>query len=179
MSWDQRYPADRLVPYDPSWVERYAEFIRPLVTALGPEWALEHVGSTSIPGLLAKPVIDVAIAPPPDRHLAEFKTKLCDLGWTEPTAVGDHEVIYMLDAGVRIAIGHVFTREQWPSAHVRLFAQWLRLHDSDRDEYARLKAGLVADGFWGSDYTKRKADFVVRVVNQARASRGLPAVQSL
>ena len=179
MSWQQRYPVDRLVPYDATWVERYGELIRPLVTALGPDWAFEHVGSTSVPGLSAKPVIDVAIAPPPDRHLAKFTATIRDLGWSQPITLGDHDAIFVLDGTVRVAIGHVFTRVQWPSAHVRLFAHWLRLHASDRDEYARLKAGLVADGVWGSDYTQGKAQFVLRVVNQARASRGLPAVLSL
>lgn len=179
MSWQQRYPVDRLVPYDASWVERCGELIRPLVTALGPDWAFEHVGSTSVPGLSAKPVIDVAIARPPDRHLAEFTATIRDLGWSQPITLGDHEAIFVLDGTVRVAIGHVFTSVQWPAAHVRLFAQWLRVHASDRDEYARLKAGLVADGVWGSDYTQGKAEFVLRVVNQARASRGLPAVLSL
>jgi GrpB-like predicted nucleotidyltransferase (UPF0157 family) len=172
MSWEQRYPVDRLVPYDPVWVERYQDLLRPLVAALGPAWAFEHVGSTSVPGLSAKPVIDLALAPPPGGQLVDHLPALRDVGWSEPVAVGDHQAIFVLDGTVRVAIGHVFTREQWPSAHVRLFAQWLRGHDADRDEYARLKAKLVADGFWGSDYTERKAEFVRRVVDQARASRG-------
>lgn len=179
MSWEQRYPVDRLAPYDSAWVERYSELIGPLVEALGPAWVFEHVGSTSVPGLSAKPVIDVAMAPPPERHLAEFVPAFRDLGWSEPITIGDHEAIFVRDGAVRVAIGHVFTRHQWPSAHVRLFAQWLRLHDSDRDEYARLKAGLVADGIWGSAYTQGKTEFVVGVVNRARVSRGLPAVASL
>lgn len=82
----------------------------------------------------------------------------------------------MLDGAVRVAIAHVFTSMQWGSAHVRLFAEWLRQHESERDEYAMLKAGLVAGGVWGSEYTQRKAEFVRRVVNQARASRGLAPV---
>jgi GrpB-like predicted nucleotidyltransferase (UPF0157 family) len=179
MSWEQRYPADRLVAYDSNWVERYTELTRPLVAALGHGWAFEHVGSTSVPGLSAKPVIDMAIATPPGTNLSEFMPTIRDLGWSEPITLGDHEAIFVLDGTVRVAVGHVFTSEQWPSAHVRLFAEWLRLHDSDRDEYARLKTGLVADDVWGSDYTQRKAEFVVRVVNRVRASRGLPAVLSL
>jgi GrpB-like predicted nucleotidyltransferase (UPF0157 family) len=85
----------------------------------------------------------------------------------------------MLDGAVRIAIAHVFANEQWETAHVRFFAEWLRAHDLDREEYDRLKGGLIAADVWGTEHTRSKADFVVRVVNLARACRGLPPVRAL
>lgn len=165
--------------YDPSWVSRYAELAAPLQAALGSNWGIEHVGSTSVPGLSAKPVIDLALGQPPGHDLSVSVPTLRHLGWTDPVSLGDHRAIYLLDGAVRIAIAHVFSNDQWVSAHVRLFAEWLRSHESDRDEYERLKGGLVAAGVWGSEYTQSKADFVVRVVNRARARRGLPPVQGL
>ncbi|GGU38078.1 GrpB family protein [Nocardioides albus] len=74
------------------------------------------------------------------------------------------------------AILHLFTTDQWPTAHLRLFANWLRSHDADRDAYASLKSGLVGSGVWGSEYTVAKRAFVNDVVNRARAARGLGAV---
>lgn len=147
--------------------------------ALGVDWKVEHVGSTSIPGLSAKPVIDLAIGQPPGHDISDSIETLLDLGWTEPIALGDHQVTFMLDGTVRVAIAHVFSHEHWDCAHVRLFADGLRTHVEDRDEYERLKDGLVADGVWGSEYTRGKAEFVLGVVNRARTRRGLPPVNAL
>jgi GrpB-like predicted nucleotidyltransferase (UPF0157 family) len=44
----------------------------------------------------------------------------------------------------------VFTPRQWPIAHQRLFAAWLRRHSDDRDAYAQLKQGLYDRGVWGA-----------------------------
>ncbi len=86
---------------------------------------------------------------------------------------------FQLDGGIRVAIAHLFTLEQWPCAHVRLFAAWLRAHDADRDVYQKLKQSLVDDGIWGPAYTAAKTNFVVSIVNQARAQMALPPVHDL
>jgi GrpB-like predicted nucleotidyltransferase (UPF0157 family) len=54
----------RLVPYDPTWPSRFTEEAKALKAALGPWLAgpVEHVGSTAVPGLAAKPVIDIMAA---------------------------------------------------------------------------------------------------------------------
>lgn len=53
----------RVVPYDPSWPDRYAEAADELRAALAGELrTIEHVGSTAVPGLVAKPVIDIAVS---------------------------------------------------------------------------------------------------------------------
>jgi GrpB-like predicted nucleotidyltransferase (UPF0157 family) len=176
VSWETRYPSARLVPYDPSWPERYAEIAAALGGGLGPEWTAEHVGSTSVPGLLAKPVIDLALRLPTGQQLAAWEEAFRTVGWTDRTKIGDHEALFLVDGSVRVAIAHVFTADQWEHAHPRLFADWLRIHPSDRDEYARLKADLVRHGVWGTDYTTAKAAFVQDVVNRARNTRGLSPV---
>ncbi|MGH3489571.1 MAG: GrpB family protein [Actinopolymorphaceae bacterium] len=53
---------------------------------MGPEWIIEHVGSTSVPGLLAKPVIDVALQLPAGHELARWEPIFQGLGWTSPRA---------------------------------------------------------------------------------------------
>ncbi|MEQ7011031.1 GrpB family protein [Actinopolymorpha sp. B17G11] len=153
MSCQSRYPSEKLVPYDPCWPERYAEIAARLVGGLGPQWAVEHVGSTSVPGLLAKPVIDLALRLPAGQRLADWDEPFQALGWTGRIEIGDHEALFLLDGSVRMAIAHVFTANQWPYAHPRLFADWLRTHTSDRDVYARIKMELVDHGIWGSEYT--------------------------
>ncbi len=124
-------------------------------------------------------MIDLALGQPPDYDLSKLGLKLRAMRWTEPVDVGDHQASFQLDGNIRIAIAHLFTHEQWPCAHVRLFAAWLRTHDADRDEYHNLKQTLVADGIWGPAYTAAKTNFVVAIVNQARAQRALPPVHYL
>ncbi len=176
MEWSYRYPAERLVPFDVGWPSRYAEISACLREVLGPGWLTEHVGSTSVPGLPAKPVIDLALRIPDGTRLAAASTSFLRAGWTEPVALGDHRATFLLVGGVRVAIGHIFAPEQWRDAHLRLFADWLRTHETDRVRYANLKSGLVSQGIWGSAYTLAKSEFVLTIVNQARVARGLQAV---
>ncbi|TQM62899.1 GrpB family protein [Humibacillus xanthopallidus] len=171
-----RYPDARLVAPDPAWPRRYAVLVDALGRALGPDWALEHVGSTSVPGLVAKPVIDIAIRIPPGVSVDDASSLLAPVGWSDAVAVGDHWAVFLLDDGVRLAIGHLFEADRWPEAHVRLFAQWLRRHPADRERYAELKTSLVAAGVWGEGYTDAKVGFVRGVVERARAAHGLPPV---
>ncbi len=164
------------MPYDVGWTQRYVETSTRLREMLGPGWLTEHVGSTSVPGLLAKPVIDLALRIPEGTRLPETGAAFLQTGWTEPRALGDHSAAFLLAGSVREAIAHLFTSEQWPVAHVRLFADWLRTHEEDRARYAALKGGLVAEGTWGEDYTDAKGTFVLEIVNRARAARALQPV---
>lgn len=58
--------------------------------SLGPGWEFQHVGSTSVPGLLAKPVIDIAIGMPQSVRASEVSDRLRQAGWSGPVPVGDH-----------------------------------------------------------------------------------------
>lgn len=169
----------RLASYDPAWAKRYEAISDDLARALGPTWALEHVGSTSVPGLLAKPVIDIALRMPAKAPFADGLQAFGGTPWTTPLVVGDHWATFLRVDGVRTAIGHIFTADQWAEAHIRLFAAWLRTHPVDRDRYARLKSDLVDEGAWGSAYTDAKEVLVREVVNKAREARGLPPLQAL
>ncbi len=177
MTWADRYPEQKLVPYDSAWPSRYLELEADLKGHLGTGWEFEHVGSTSVPGLIAKPVIDVAMKMPLGVRSSEISERLQAAGWSDPTPVGDHLFTAFPAHGVRVALGHVFTAHQWHEAHVRLFASWLRAHDVDRGRYASLKQDLVADGVWSSAYTESKGAFVLQIVNHARAHLGLAATR--
>jgi GrpB-like predicted nucleotidyltransferase (UPF0157 family) len=176
MVWAERYPEQRLVAYDPEWPTRYSEVARSVAEAMGPDWVMEHAGSTSVPGLSAKPVIDLVLRLPGARRVEEATQPLLAAGWSAPVAVGDHWATFYPATGRRMAIGHIFTARQWPEAHLRLFAGWLRSHPTDRRRYEDLKRGLVSAGIWGADYTLGKTDFVTEIVNKARQERGLPPV---
>lgn len=137
------YPVEGLVPSDPTWPELYARLAAVLEAELGPGVAVrKHIGSTSVSGLLAKTVIDMAVRLPDGELLGDHTDAFRGAGWSEPLDLGSHDVMFLLDGTVRRAIAHVFTTRQWPVAHQRLFAAWLRRHSNDRDAYAQLKQGL-------------------------------------
>lgn len=191
-SWDAPYPTERLVRYDDAWPAMAAGLAVDLSGVLGSRSVVEHVGSTSVPGLSAKPVIDLAVRVPtgwtPDGVDWAF-APLQRHGWSDVAAVGGHRAAVLVRAGVRVAVAHLFPenaslatqlvpgQEGWDDAHVRLFPDWLRRHPADRDAYAALKTELVTKGVWGSAYTAAKGPFVQAIVNQARAERGLPPVE--
>lgn len=173
MTWAEQYPEAQVLVYDLEWPVRYAGFARSLEQVLGAEWEIEHAGSTAVPGLLAKSVIDLVLRLPEGQELSDVTEQVVPAGWSAPVVVGDHWATWYPSAGRRSAIGHIFTTDQWPEAHMRLFVRWLRANPADRRRYADLKRGLVAAGFWGADYTGRKADFVLEIVNKARHEQGL------
>ena len=71
-----------LQDYDPLWVSRFEEERLLLDSALRDmEVILEHVGSTAVPGLPAKPVIDILAAVVEQRPIAEYSTRLSPLGY--------------------------------------------------------------------------------------------------
>ena len=170
------YPSVGVVPYDPSWPGRYLRLSTDLRAALGDDWKVEHIGSTSVPGLAAKPVIDIAVQIPTGFDLGAKADDLVAAGWTMPESLGAHDCSFVLDVNVRTAIAHFFATDQWPTAHQRLFAAWLRAHPEDRDAYAALKQQLQRDGVWGPAYTRAKTDLVQSIVDQARLARGLSPV---
>lgn len=174
---DTSYPSVGLVEHDPSWASQFAAARDSLVAVLGPDWTVEHIGSTAVPGLLAKPVIDLAVRVPSGATLTSYDGALAAAGWVEVrSSVTTHDVRMRLDGTIRTHIAHFFGADDWETAHQRLFVAWLLAHDDDRDRYAALKASLRAAGTWGRAYTDAKGHFVQEVVDRARAERGLPPV---
>jgi len=137
-----------VVAPDPAWPAAYDAVRRRLVAALG-ERVLEvqHVGSTSVPGLHAKPVIDVDLTVPdsaredawlPDLEAAGFVLRVREPDWEE------HRLV-RLDAPY--ANVHVWSPgAQEPRRHAA-FRDWLSEHADDRAAYADLKCSLGERGF--------------------------------
>jgi GrpB-like predicted nucleotidyltransferase (UPF0157 family) len=80
-----RYPSAGLVPYDPAWPVRYVELAGSLQQVLGDHWQVEHIGSTSVPGLLAKPVIDLAVRIPEQETVHDNLRAFATARWTGMT----------------------------------------------------------------------------------------------
>lgn len=151
-----------IADYDPSWPRRYDEAAAGIRAALGDRIiTIEHVGSTSVPGLPAKPVIDIDVVVADTDDEPAFVPPLEAAGYRlllrEPWWQG-HRMLIAATEDVHL---HV-----WPPAAAepirhRLFRDWLRTHPADRDLYASTKRRLAAEAAADPDsYTMAKSDVI-------------------
>lgn len=177
--WPEELPpwataAVQIVPYDPAWPGRASRFAAELTTALGP-WLLrpvEHVGSTSVPGLAAKPVIDLMpLVESKEDTAAAAGPDLAGLNWQHVPPEADDRpwrqffVRVSNDGRHRLAHLHLMSAgaARWDEQF--RFRDALRASAALRDEYASLKTRLAAE--FGPDrerYTAAKADFIRRIL---------------
>lgn len=162
----------RVVAPDEAWPEWYAEIRDRVVTALGDRaLEIEHVGSTAVPGLWAKPVIDVDLAVAdssdeddwlPDLEAAGFELRVREPEWEQ------HRVLRGRDP---LANLHVFSEGAREPQRHRLFRDWLRSHPDDRDRYSEVKREVASRGFDDAMlYNNAKAWFVYDVYERAFAA---------
>lgn len=169
--------------YDPAWPELASAGCAEL-TAACPDLfaALEHIGSTSVPGLAAKPVIDLMGAVH-DRHdgwLADrdaaWRRALEGLGYQYvDTGMSGRLFFFRVVGGQRWHL-HLVPFGGWDERNERILRDWLRTHSADGAAYAALKRSIVARGSAYAEYTEAKTDLVQRLVDRARDARGLPRV---
>jgi GrpB-like predicted nucleotidyltransferase (UPF0157 family) len=157
--------------YNPKWPDRFEVEASNIRSALG-ESALqvEHVGSTSVPGLLAKPIIDIVLVVvdttqenryAPALEAAGYKLRMREPGWHE------HRMFTSLAEDVNV---HVFSKGCPEVDRMLQFRDWLRTDEADRELYAQTKRAL-ARLQW--KYTQNYADAKTVVVEEimARARR--------
>ncbi|UNO50799.1 GrpB family protein [Alicyclobacillus acidoterrestris] len=170
---ERRYDADwvELHDYTPTWRSRFEREQKVLAEALGDvALDIQHVGSTSVPGLCAKPIIDIIVGV---RSLKQFS--VCDIRTLEQLGY-----VFRGDAGIA---GRLFFRkgvpraqfhlsvvakdgEQW-TKHV-LFRDYLRHHESDAKAYASLKMTLASQySHDRTTYTSRKGPLIAAILRKA------------
>ena len=156
-----------LVDYDPDWPRQFAGEAAKIRAALGERaLLLEHVGSTSIPGLAAKPILDIVLVVGDTRDEAAYVPPLEATGYVlrnrEP-AWYEHRVLKGVDPAVNL---HVFPAGCEEIERMLLMRDWLRAHEDDRELYERTKRGL-AQRTW--KYTQNYADAKTAVVEEILA----------
>jgi GrpB-like predicted nucleotidyltransferase (UPF0157 family) len=164
----------RFVDYDPEWPALYAREERRIRAALGDRvLAIEHTGSTSVPGLAAKPIIDITMivrdvldedAYVPDLEAAGYILRIRE---QEPDWY-DHRVFKGPDTNVNL---HVFSEGCVELERMVGFRDWIRVHDDDRELYERTKRELL-NRQW--TYVQLYADAKTEVVEEIMARAGLP-----
>jgi GrpB-like predicted nucleotidyltransferase (UPF0157 family) len=159
-----------IVDYDAGWPGSFASEAARIRTALG-ERALriEHVGSTSVPGLAAKPVIDILLVVADSSDESDYVPKLESAGYAvrlRETDWFEHRLFNAPDTAVNL---HVFSSGCEEIERMLIFRDWLRTNAADRDLYAHTKRKL-AERDWPSvqDYADAKTAVVAEILARAR-----------
>ncbi len=160
-----------VVPYDPKWPEIYLAEVECLVQAIGKQViAFHHIGSTSVPGLSAKPTIDILAEV---RDLAALDTcneAMQELGFTPKGENGIEGRRYFnkLAGEMHLFHLHAFESGHPGIANHLVFRDYLRAHPDVASEYAELKQRLAKEyTFNAPAYTAGKADFINEVMKKA------------
>jgi GrpB-like predicted nucleotidyltransferase (UPF0157 family) len=161
-----------LVDYDPAWPGLFEREKRRIRAALGDKvLRLEHTGSTSVPGLAAKPCIDMTMIVPnsadeddylPALDAAGYVLRIREPDWHE------HRCFKGPDTNVNL---HVFSPGSVELERMVGFRDWLRTHDDDRDLYERTKRELGAREW---QFVQNYADAKTTIVEEIIARAGLP-----
>ena len=168
----------QVIDPDPGWPEDFALLEQRIVDALGPRaLAVEHVGSTSVPDLPAKPIIDidVTVTDPADEadwlpplEQAGFELVIREPWWHE------HRALVFRDPRSNV---HVFGPDSPETIRHRIFRDWLREHPEDRALYRDAKLGAAAQsnaaGEHVMDYNKRKEPVIRAIYDRAFRAAGL------
>lgn len=167
-----------VVEYDPGWPARFEALERTIREALGAAaLSVEHVGSTSVPSLAAKPVIDIdlTVANPADEaayvpalERARFALLIREPGWHE------HRCLLLDDPACNL---HVFGPDCPEVVRHRMFRDWLIAHAEERELYRRAKLDAAretrASGGMVMDYNRHKEPVIREIYERMFRARGL------
>ncbi len=141
---------------------------------------MEHVGSTSIPGLAAKPIIDVDVVVASADHVAMAIERMASIGysWRGDLGIPGREA-FEVPAELGLPVHHIYVvvENNRPHCDHWLLREQLIGDPALRDRYAALKKANVAESKGDMDaYVSLKARFVAEVLTGARAQRNLEPV---
>jgi GrpB-like predicted nucleotidyltransferase (UPF0157 family) len=158
--------------YDPEWPRLFEREAARVRSALGDRVVrLEHAGSTSVPGLPAKPIIDMVLELPdssdepaylPDMEAAGYTLVIREPEWFE------HRVFKGPDTNINL---HVFTAGSAEVERMLRFRDWLRSNPADLERYLRTKRKLAArDWKYVQQYADAKGAVVQEIMARADAA---------
>lgn len=171
MLGDPRGEPVKLADPSPDWAERFESIRGQLAAALGTAAVrIDHVGSTSIPGIAAKPVIDVQVSVPDLADEAAYAPAIESAGWPLRTRELDIGHMYFRDPAGRPRLVQIHVCEagsKWERDHL-LFRDYLRAHPDTARAYEAIKrAAANAYGLDRLAYTEAKGPFIERALADA------------
>ncbi len=160
-----------LVEYDPHWPKAFEREANRVRSILGDKIIqVEHVGSTSVPGLCAKPIIDMLLVVENSADEPSYVPALAAAGYTlrirEPEWF-EHRMFKGPDIDINL---HVFGSGTSEIDRMLRFRDWLRSNETDRNKYAQVKRDL-AKNKWRhiQNYADAKTSIVQEIMERANA----------
>lgn len=165
---DRKDPIE-IVEYDPEWPARFAAMRARLIRALGPfALRVDHVGSTAVPDLVAKPVIDVQVSVPDVEDEDSFRDAIESLGFRLRFIERGHRYFQPPPGTPRDYQVHLCTiGSDWERRHL-LFRDYLRANPMVAHEYGALKMRLASKHRNDRiEYNDEKGPFIEAVARAA------------
>ena len=165
----------RLIKSDPHWARSFKREAAKLRKVFG-SFALDiqHIGSSSIPHVVAKPIIDIGVVVPSLKRVVRFETKLRTIGYIRKKNDDRPERLFFTKGpeSRRTHYVHIGEEGERYIEDMVIFRDYLRLNPHVAKEYSTLKQRLAAQ--YAEDratYTKRKKKFVRSIVRNVRKDR--------
>jgi GrpB-like predicted nucleotidyltransferase (UPF0157 family) len=165
-----------LAEHDPRWADLFDHEAPRIRALLGPRaLRIEHAGSTAVPHLAAKPIIDIILEVPdsadettycPPLEAAGYKLRIREPHWYQHRMFKGPETTGQ-PAGINL---HVFSQDCPEIDRMLRFRDWLRTHSADRDLYERTKRALAQKN-WDSvdNYADAKTQVINEIMERAHA----------
>jgi len=163
----------RIVDYDPGWPARFVREAAAIQAALGERvLGVEHVGSTSVPDLPAKPIIDIVLMVADSAKEVEYAPALEAAGYKLHVREPEwHEHRMFKSPGADVHL-HVFSAGCPEIDRMLAFRDWLRVSASDRELYVKTKREL-AQHAWKrmQDYADAKTPVIQQILARMQNSQ--------
>jgi GrpB-like predicted nucleotidyltransferase (UPF0157 family) len=160
-----------LVEYDAAWAERFVIERQRISEALGSiARMIEHVGSTSVPGLAAKPVVDIQVTVDDPNDEASYGPALERAGYEIRVREPDHRMFRTPERDVHV---HIWKANSDDERRHLIFRNHLRRHAEDREAYEYLKRELAPQFQDTNEYAQAKTTFIEEIVVCAKTDRPL------
>lgn len=164
-----------VVPYNPEWKRWFEELRERLAAAIrDPPVQIVHVGSTSVEGMSAKPVIDVDVVLADWRQFSAVKEKLASIGYTHVGDLGikGREAFKEGEAPVHAHHLYVTQRDEVAYRNHVLLRKHLREDPEAFRRYKELKLRLASDSINVDEYTRAKTDLILEFLEAEGMDEG-------
>ena len=167
-------PVIEIVDYDPGWTRRFVSEAERIRAALpGHELLIEHIGSTAVPGLAAKPIIDILLVVVDSADEGSYLPALEAAGYALRVREPDFHEHRMLRTPAKDVHVHVFSPDSPEIGRHLLLRDRLRRDAADRELYARAKRRLAARRWPTMDhYAEAKTEVIEAIIARAVAQTG-------
>jgi GrpB-like predicted nucleotidyltransferase (UPF0157 family) len=178
------FSREQIIPYNPEWIYLYRAEAKKLKEIFGDDLlGIEHIGSTSVPGLPAKSIIDIMVLIDSYKNAEKFIPKLQEFGYpfdfTAHTDKSTERHLFRKGSPTKyhLSIAYADRGSFWKRQLA--FRDYLREHPEERDRYASLKQELIKKDPTGKNaYIGGKTDLINEMLDKSGFVRWKPAIET-